>query len=570
MQLTMIYRSCLQTLRFHSKCYLSFMHTPIKRQYSEFVPLEETEGIKTWLKPEGYNTGIRVANGYEYFGKHPSKTLCPLIVKDPQNITWYSCGPTVYDDTHIGHACTYVRLDAIRRVLTNFFGFDVKMVMGITDVDDKLIIRSQLLNKEMQAMAQHYEILFQRDMCLLNVLPPHQYVRVSEIIPHIISFIDKLIKDGHAYATPKGDVWFNTNKFTDVGRLSRMYEEFEMQENPWVAKSQQTRSKRDFALWKAAKPSEPYWDAPWGKGRPGWHVECSTIGTLAFGSQIDIHSGGRDLCFPHHECELLQSEAYHGCDQWVNYFLHTGPLVLKGDTSKMSKSFGNTILVSDFLQKHSSDLFRYLALSTSYQMDLTYTEFDIYRIGKQIRRSCNILSKCHNYINKGGNYNINTALITEKTNLMETGFIRLLQKNFRIPVILSILRHVEYLLEESLTDVEDTDVQYPSEVGCIQRATSFIEDVYQKLGFVHMNGRTRQVDGQTHQIIKVNLDFRRNVRNFAKEMLKSGNQEQKTKAMELLSESDKMRSSLNKLGVTVKDDYHETIWTYTEKDFRAY
>uniref|UniRef100_A0A8C0U3B4 cysteine--tRNA ligase n=1 Tax=Cyanistes caeruleus TaxID=156563 RepID=A0A8C0U3B4_CYACU len=253
----------------------------------------------------------------------------------------YSCGPTVYDHAHLGHACSYVRFDIIRRIMTRFFGIEVIMVMGITDIDDKIIKRANEMNVSPVALARIYEEDFKQDMAALKVLPPTVYMRVTENIPQIISFIKTIISNGQAYATSQGNVYFDVKSWGKrYGVLTAV--------NPHTqdeAVDSDKRHGKDFALWKAAKPQELSWNSPWGKGRPGWHIECSTISSAVFGKQLDIHTGGIDLAFPHHENEIAQCEVYHQCEQWGNYFLHSGHLHVKGSKEKMSKSLKNYITI---------------------------------------------------------------------------------------------------------------------------------------------------------------------------------------------------------------------------------
>ncbi|XP_030912076.1 probable cysteine--tRNA ligase, mitochondrial isoform X3 [Geospiza fortis] len=297
----------------------------------------------------------------ETFTTYLDAFLCHLL---------YSCGPTVYDHAHLGHACSYVRFDIIRRIMTRFFGIEVIMVMGITDIDDKIIKRANEMNISPVALARIYEEDFKQDMTALKVLPPTVYMRVTDNIPQIISFIKTIISSGQAYATSQGNVYFDVKSWGKrYGVLTAI--------NPDVqdeAADSDKRHGKDFALWKAAKPQELSWNSPWGKGRPGWHIECSTISSAVFGKQLDIHTGGIDLAFPHHENEIAQCEVYHQCEQWGNYFLHSGHLHVKGSQEKMSKSLKNYITIKDFLKKCSSDQFRMFCLRGRYSSAVEFSE----------------------------------------------------------------------------------------------------------------------------------------------------------------------------------------------------
>nr|XP_038029294.1 probable cysteine--tRNA ligase, mitochondrial isoform X2 [Anas platyrhynchos] len=308
-----------------------------------------------WVPPAGSPSGVVAYNSR-------SRSKEPLVLARERVATWYSCGPTVYDRAHLGHACSYVRFDIIRRILTHFFETEVIMVMGITDIDDKIIKRANEMNISPVALARIYEEDFKQDMAALKVLPPTVYMRVTENIPQIISFIKTIIANGQAYATSRGNVYFDVKSWGErYGVLTAISPDTQDE-----AVDTDKRYGKDFALWKAAKPQELFWTSPWGKGRPGWHIECSTISSAVFGKQLDIHSGGIDLAFPHHENEIAQCEVYHQCEQWGNYFLHSGHLHVKGSQEKMSKSLKNYITIKDFLEKSSSDQFRMFCLRSRY------------------------------------------------------------------------------------------------------------------------------------------------------------------------------------------------------------
>ncbi|KAM5316950.1 cysteine--tRNA ligase, cytoplasmic [Glossophaga mutica] len=402
----------------------------------------------------------------------------------PQNgrrVTWYCCGPTVYDASHMGHARSYISFDILRRVLRDYFQFDVFYCMNITDIDDKIIRRArqnhlferyreerphaarlledvraalqrfsvrlsettdpdkrQMLERTLQAVRLAVEPLeramqtglaaedvdsraqvlleaardvlsdwldsehgsevtdnsifselprfwegeFHRDMQALNVLPPDALTRVSEYVPEIVSFVQRIVDNGYGYVS-NGSVYFDTVKFASseghsYGKLvpeavgdQKALHEGEGDLSVSAERLSEKRSPNDFALWKASKPGEPSWPCPWGKGRPGWHIECSAMAGTLLGASMDIHGGGFDLRFPHHDNELAQSEAYFENDCWVRYFLHTGHLTIAG--CKMSKSLKNFVTIKDALQKHSARQLRLAFLMHAWKDTLDYS-----------------------------------------------------------------------------------------------------------------------------------------------------------------------------------------------------
>jgi cysteinyl-tRNA synthetase len=282
-------------------------------------------------------------------------------------ITMYVCGVTVYDECHIGHAMSYIIFDVIRRYL-EFRGYKVKHVQNFTDIDDKIINRAQKLGISSKELAERYITEYFSDMDALNIGRAHAYPKATDEIPKIVEIIQGLVTKGYAYEA-EGSVYFRVKTFSGYGKLShRNLDEMVSGSSEEVGKEDTL----DFALWKAAKLGEPYWSSPWGNGRPGWHIECTAMSLKYLGDSIDIHGGGQDLIFPHHENEITQSEAYTGIQPFVRYWLHNGLLQTAGD--KMSKSVGNLVTVKQILERHSSDAVRFFILSSHYRSPLTYSE----------------------------------------------------------------------------------------------------------------------------------------------------------------------------------------------------
>jgi cysteinyl-tRNA synthetase len=292
----------------------------------------------------------------------------PLETIEKGKVRMYVCGPTVYDKAHVGHAMSSIVFDVIKRFL-EYRGYEVQHVMNYTDVDDKVILRARDLGVNPLELAEKYIEEYDRHLHDLNVEPASVYPRVSEEIDEIIKVVQGLIDKGHAYELD-GDVYFRVASDDDYGRLSHRNLE-EMQAGARLGVDERKENPADFALWKSAKPGEPAWESPWGMGRPGWHIECSAMSLHHLGEQIDIHGGGNDLIFPHHENEIAQSESYTG-KPFARYWVHNGMMQLSG--IDMSKSTGNVFTVEKFLQEHDADVLRLMVLNASYRSPLTFNE----------------------------------------------------------------------------------------------------------------------------------------------------------------------------------------------------
>jgi cysteinyl-tRNA synthetase len=295
--------------------------------------------------------------------KEPFETL------EAGKVRMYVCGPTVYSDAHVGHAMSSIVFDFIRRYLERK-GYTVRHVMNFTDVDDKIIARAATQGEDPAALAQRYTEQYKEQLDGLNVRRPTVFPRVSQTIAEIIRMVADLVETDHAYVTPSGDVYFHIGSDPDYGKLSRRRLD-EAVSGTRVTTSEEKEDEGDFAVWKAAKPGEPSWDSPWGKGRPGWHIECSAMNLAFLGEQIDIHGGGNDLIFPHHENEIAQTESYTG-KPFARYWMHNGMLQLKGE--KMSKSLGNLVTVDEFLSSHEADVLRLVIAGSGYRKPLVFND----------------------------------------------------------------------------------------------------------------------------------------------------------------------------------------------------
>jgi cysteinyl-tRNA synthetase len=291
-----------------------------------------------------------------------------LVPITPGEIKMYSCGVTVYDLSHVGHARMLMVFDAIARYL-RFAGYRVTFVRNFTDIDDKIIRRAAQDGVAAREVSERNIAAFHEDMTALGVLPPEAEPRATEHVPEMIALVQRLIASGYAYVVD-GDVYFAVRSFPAYGKLSGKNLD-ELQAGARVEIDDRKRDPRDFALWKAAKPGEPAWDSPWGSGRPGWHIECSAMSVHYLGESFDIHGGGEDLIFPHHECEIAQTEADTG-KPFARYWLHNG--MVNMGREKMSKSLGNTLSIRDLMTRHDPAALRLFLLGTHYRSPLEWSE----------------------------------------------------------------------------------------------------------------------------------------------------------------------------------------------------
>ena len=292
-----------------------------------------------------------------------------FVPADGKTVKMYVCGVTPYSATHVGHALSYVIFDTLRRYLEHL-GYQVKHVQNFTDVDDKIIQRAQEAGISEEELSERYIADFFRTMDALNIRRADTYPRATQEIPGIIAAIQDLVDKDFAYPSA-GDVYFRVNRRPDYGKLSHRTLEG-MIAGARVQVDEDKEHPMDFALWKGAKAGEPAWESPWGPGRPGWHIECTAMSLRYLDYPLDIHGGGQDLIFPHHENEIAQSEAYTGIEPFANYWVHNGLLRLGED--KMSKSLGNLVSVEEALERHSADALRAYFLSSHYRSPLQYSD----------------------------------------------------------------------------------------------------------------------------------------------------------------------------------------------------
>ncbi|XP_077464505.1 putative cysteine--tRNA ligase, mitochondrial isoform X2 [Stigmatopora argus] len=475
---------------------------------------------------------------------------------------WYSCGPTVYDHAHLGHACSYVRFDVLQRILSRLFGITVIHAMVITDIDDKIIQRGWQENLSPTIIARMYEEEFKKDMMSLKVIPPAVYLRVTENVAQIVAFIQRIIANGNAYATKEGDVYFDIQSIGDrYGKFGGAGDAHEASDGSIK------KDVRDFALWKRSKPQEPHWESPWGPGRPGWHIECSTVASSIFGSQLDIHSGGVDLAFPHHENEVAQSEAYHQCEQWGNYFLHSGHLHLKGSVEKMSKSLKNYITIKDFLQSYSANEFRMFCLLTKYRSAIDYSSGSMSEARASLATVTTFCNDAQAYI-KGQLecLPMQESLLWERLAKTKASVTAALADDFDTPRAINAIMNLVYQGNRQLQPVSSVAgaTRCPEVIGAMIVYLRDILDVFGIDPLYHKDVDVTRQSGSLQGVVEQLTQFRSEVRAFAlaRQSTSSGTNQEAlySDRLPLLKASDDLRKNLAPLGVLIKDRGANSTW----------
>lgn len=439
----------------------------------------------------------------------------------PNRVKLFVCGPTVYDDSHIGHGRTYIAFDCIARFL-RYQGYSLFYLQNITDVDDKVIKRAREKGTDPLVLAREYERRYLADMKALGVKNVNLYARATEHVPEIIVQIEILLKKGFAYETETG-VYFEESKFPDFGKLSRRkLEDLTVHR---VDPDPSKRSPGDFALWKKID-KQPSWDSPWGRGRPGWHIEDTAITEEYFGAQYDIHGGGLDLIFPHHEAEIAQMESASGLKPMVRCWMHTGFLNVKGE--KMSKSLGNFITIRELLQRWDGDVFRFLVLSTHYRSPIDFGEEALIQAHNSLERVRKTLKKLDELLKSNlddeGSSNVKNIEIWDEAHKK---FIEAMEDDFNTPQALSVLFEV----------VRNINRQLQNEIltkSSIIRIKILFGEWGEILGINFLPGEKQE---RTDDVLNILLDVR--------------NQLREKKEWEL---SDKIRSQLKDLGFGLEDN----------------
>jgi cysteinyl-tRNA synthetase len=439
-------------------------------------------------------------------------------------VKMYVCGPTVYNYIHIGNARPAIVFDTVRRYF-EYRGYDIQYVSNFTDVDDKLIRAANQLGEDVPTIANRFIEAYFEDVSALGCKKADIHPRVMENMDIIIDFIDQLVKKDYAYES-EGDVYFRTRKFDDYGKLSHQSID-DLPVGARIEVGEKKQDDMDFALWKAAKEGEIYWESPWGIGRPGWHIECSAMAKKYLGETIDIHAGGQDLTFPHHENEIAQSEALTG-KTFARYWMHNGYINI--DNEKMSKSLGNFVLVHDIIKKHNPQVLRFFMLSVHYRNPINYSEELLESTKAAFERLTTSYQNLQHRKESSTDLTNNNQEWLEKIDALQEEFIKAMDDDFNtakaISVLFDLSKLANYYLLEKNTAVE-----------VIDKFTQQFNELFNVLGLTLE--ATELLDEEIDALIEKRIQARKD-RNFQL--------------------SDQIRDQLKEMNIILEDTPQGTRW----------
>lgn len=436
----------------------------------------------------------------------------------------YACGPTVYNFIHIGNARPLCVFDVLRRFL-EYIGYDVRFVQNFTDIDDKIIKRANEENLTYKEVSEKYIEEFWKDVKGMNIREATVHPKATENIDEIISIVSSLIEKGYAYAVD-GDVYFSPKKFDEYGKLSHQPLE-DLEAGARIMVGEVKKEPMDFALWKSAKPGEPYWESPWGHGRPGWHIECSAMVRRYLGNTIDIHCGGQDLIFPHHENEIAQSECCNGAP-FANYWMHNG--YINVDNVKMSKSLGNFFTVRDVAEKYGYEPIRYLMISSHYRSPINYSTDVIEQCKASLTRLYTCRDNLDFALNNAADGDVSDE-ITAMLNKRREQFIAALNDDLNTAdAISAVFELVRDINSKVITDA-------PVKGNC-EAAAKLFDELCDVLGLVY-DRKKEDLDSEIEALIAQRTEARKS-KNWA--------------------EADRIRDELKAMGIVLEDTAQGVKW----------
>ena len=456
-----------------------------------------------------------------------------FVPLQPGEIKMYSCGVTVYDLSHVGHARMMIVFDMISRYL-RFAGYRVTFVRNFTDIEDKIIRRASREGVAASAVSERYVAAFREDIAALGVHAPEAEPKATEHVPEMIALIERLVAGGYAYVVD-GDVYFEIRRFPPYGRLSGKNLD-DLLVGARVEVDERKRDPRDFALWKSAKPGEPAWESPWGPGRPGWHIECSAMAMRYLGESFDLHGGGEDLIFPHHECEIAQTEAVTH-KSFARYWLHNGMVNMGAE--KMSKSLGNTLWIREILKRHDADALRLWLLGTHYRNPIEYAEERLIEAARALERLWGPVVRARQHAESTTLGATDCGMPAEFARFHDA-FVAAMDDDFNTPQALGAL----FELVNALNRAEGQSIED------VVRGTRMLARMLGTLGFTEPKPVAAELPPELSDRVVALIRARADAR-----------------ASRDWKRADELRAQLAQLDVTVRDTAQGTDWEW--KGFRA-
>ena len=472
-----------------------------------------------------------------------------FIPIDGNNVKMYACGVTVYDLSHIGHARQAIVYAMIADYL-RFRGYNVKYVRNYTDVDDKIIKRANEFGKNALEFSREQIAETEKDMSDLHITDADVKTKASEYINEIIKFVETLIEKGSAYSTPNGDVYYRVRKFNGYGKLSHRNVD-DLINGVRVELEECKEDPLDFALWKSAKPGEIYWESPWGKGRPGWHIECSVMALNTLGETIDIHGGGRDLVFPHHENEIAQSEAFTG-KPFAKYWSHCGLIKINGE--KMSKSLGNSLTIRDALKMYNYEVLKYVMFSKHYASDVDILDKDYQLAESHIYYFYNTIIKMKEFINMYNGDKDGEKVEDDISKEIREKFIEVMDDDFNTSAAIAQL-HVDFKYINNLMKIAKKNNRQQI-ANTIANILGEITQVFGVLGFFKQEPEKFVQEMREKYLNKIGIDI-----NYITDEINKRKEAKKEKNFEL---ADQIRTELDSKGIILNDTVEGTTWDIKE------
>lgn len=468
-----------------------------------------------------------------------------FVPLEGNNVRMYACGITVYDLCHIGHARQAIVYAMIADYL-RYRGYNVKYVRNYTDVDDKIIQRANELGKNALDFSEEQIKETEIDMAGLHVTDADIYTKASEYIDKIINFVSELIKKGYAYPTEKGDVYYSVRKFPEYGKLSHRKVD-ELLNGVRVEVEEEKEDPIDFALWKSAKPGEISWESPWGKGRPGWHIECSAMALDTLGETIDIHGGGRDLLFPHHENEIAQSEALIG-KKFANFWTYCGLIKINGE--KMSKSLGNSLTIRDALKKYNYETIKYVLFSKHYASDVDILDRDYQIAESHLYYFYTTIKSMLDFANNYDGSEDEEGLENDISGEIVSNFVEVMDDDFNTSAALANLHSIFKYANASMKTAKKNNRK--ATANTMLKILKELHKAYSVLGLFEQNPEYFIAGLKCKYLKKIGLD-----EDYIKEQIEKRGEAKKLKDFEM---ADSIRDNLDSKGIILNDSREGTSW----------